>query len=137
MLGYWSALERNFSDRRVGHAFREEAATAANNWPRTSVYDAGSKLVVRADLPGVKDKDLEVTLEKDVLTLAGERHLALPEGHIVHRQERRSARFSRKFLLPCKVDAEALAAELKDGVLTITLPKAPEAQARKIAVKAG
>jgi HSP20 family protein len=133
MLGYLSDLERTFST-----VFGQlDAAAESGTWPRTSVYDAGANLVVVAEVPGFKDKDLEVTLEKDVLTLSGQRQLAIPEGKIVHRQERRGTRFSRRFLLPVKVNAEALVAEVKDGVLTITLPKAPEAQARKIAVKAG
>jgi HSP20 family protein len=134
MLGYWSDLDRRFFS--LFHDL-EARPTVDTGWPRTSVYDTGNSLVLVADLPGVKDKDLEITLERDILTLAGARPLALPEGHTVHRQERRSAQFSRTFNLPFKVDADALDAQLKDGVLTITLPKAPEAQARKITVKAG
>ena len=145
MLGYWSDLERTFSTvdelrRRMEHVFGNVdpgALATDTSFPRTSVYDTGKSLVLVADLPGVKDKDLELTLEQDVLTLAGERKMELPEGHTVHRQERRAARFSRTFNLPCKVDADGLDAQLKDGVLRVTLPKAPEAQARRIAVKAG
>ncbi|HEY0707898.1 MAG TPA: Hsp20/alpha crystallin family protein [Polyangia bacterium] len=146
MLGYWTNFERTFSPvdelrRRMESALGQfdtaAAAATDTNWPRTSVYEAGTNLVLVADLPGVKAEDVEVTLEKDVLTLAGQRKLEVPEGHAVHRQERRAARFSRSFSLPCKVDGEALNAELADGVLTITLPKAPEAQPRRIPVKAG
>jgi HSP20 family protein len=145
MLGYWSDLERTFSTvdelrRRMEHVFGNVdpgALATDTSFPRTSVYDTGNSLVLVADLPGVKDKDIELTLEQDVLTLAGERKMELPEGHTVHRQERRASRFSRTFNLPCKVDADALDAQLKDGVLRVTLPKAPEAQARRIAVKAG
>ncbi|HEY0712744.1 MAG TPA: Hsp20/alpha crystallin family protein, partial [Polyangia bacterium] len=102
----------------------------------TSVYEADNNLVLVADLPGVQASDVEVTLEKDVLTVAGQRKLELPAGHTVHRQERRAARFSRSFSLPCKVDGDALSAEMADGVLTITMPKAAEAQPRRIPVKA-
>ena len=145
MLGYWSDLERTFSTvdqvrRRMERAFADaEAGRLAvdASGPRTSVYDTGGALVFVADVPGVKESDLELTLEQDVLTVAGERKLTAPEGHTLHRQERRAARFSRTFTLPCKVDADELTAELKDGVLTIKLPKAPEAQARRITVKAG
>lgn len=145
MFGYWSDLERTFSQvdelrRRMEHVFGDVEASALatdTSWPRTSVFDTGTALTLVADLPGVKDADLEITLKQDVLTLAGERKLEVPAGHTVHRQERRAARFSRTFTLPCKVDADKLDAQLKDGVLTLTMPKAPEAQARKIAVKAG
>lgn len=144
MFGYWSDLERTFSTvdelrRRMEHMLGNvDAASFATdtNWPRTSVYDAGDALVLVADLPGIKESELDVTLKQDELTLTGERKVAVPQGHEVHRQERRGTRFARSFALPCKVDAEALTAELKDGVLTVRLPKAPEAQTRKIAVQA-
>jgi HSP20 family protein len=145
MQGYWTDFERTFSTvdqlrRRMEHMLGNVDPAAFNtdtSWPRTSVYDAGDALVVVADLPGVKENEIEVTLEQDQLTLAGERKVQAPQGHTVHRQERRGTRFSRTFNLPVKVDADALTADLKDGVLTVRLPKAPEAQARKIAVKAG
>jgi HSP20 family protein len=145
MLGYWSDLERTFSTvdelrRRMEHMLGDVDATAFatdTNWPRTSVYDAGDALILVADLPGIKESELDVTLKQDELTLSGERKVAVPQGHTVHRQERRGARFSRSFTLPVKVNADALSADLKDGVLTVRLPKAPEAQARRISVKAG
>jgi len=145
MLGYWSDLERTFSTvdelrRRMEHMLGNVDAAALNsdtNWPRTSVYDAGDALVLVADLPGIKESELELTLKQDELTLAGERKVAVPQGHTVHRQERRGTRFSRTFTLPTKVDADTLNAELKDGVLTVRLPKVPEVQPRKITVKAG
>ena len=60
-----------------------------------------------ADVPGLRESDLELSLDKDVLTLGGERKLAVPEGHTVHRQERRGTRFQRQFTLPYKVNADA------------------------------
>jgi HSP20 family protein len=92
---------------------------------------------VVADVPGLRDKDVEVSLDNDVLTLSGERRTDVPEGYQVHRQERRPTRFSRSFTLPFKVNVEQLSAEMRDGILTVKLPKAPEAQPRKIAVRAG
>jgi HSP20 family protein len=147
MFGYLTDFERTFAAvdelrRRVERSFGHEGAgndvfTTDTAWPRTSVYDTGEALFVVADVPGLKDKDIEVSLDGEALTLAGERKLEVPDGHVVHRQERRAARFSRSFALPYKVDGNALSAELKDGVLTIKLPKAAEAQPRKITVKAG
>jgi HSP20 family protein len=144
MLGYWSDIERTFSTvdelrRRMEHMLGNVDAAALatdTNWPRTSVYDTKDALLVVADLPGTKDSDLDITLKQDELTLAGERKVPVPQGHQVHRQERRGTRFSRTFTLPTKVDADALTAELKDGVLTVRLPKVPEVQPRKISVKA-
>jgi HSP20 family protein len=70
-----------------------------------------------------------------VLTVTGERRADAPEGYSVHRQERLPARFSRGFQLPVKVDGAGITAALKDGVLTVTMPKAAESQPRQITVK--
>jgi HSP20 family protein len=107
------------------------------SWPRFNVLDAGANLVVTAEVPGLTEKDLEVSLEDGVLTIGGERKSLQPEGYAVHRRERPAFRFGRSFALPVKVDAEKTAATVKDGILTITLAKAPEARPRQISVKAG
>ena len=147
MFGYLSDLERTFAvvdelRRRVertvdGGGFRADGFATDTAWPRTSVFEDEDGLTLVADVPGLREGDLELSLDKDVLSLSGERKLAVPEGHTVHRQERRGTRFQRQFTLPYKVAADGLSAELKDGVLTVKLPKAPEAKPRKIAVKAG
>jgi HSP20 family protein len=105
-------------------------------WPRFNVLDGGANLLVTADLPGLTEKDLEVSLEDGVLTVAGERKGLAPEGYTAHRRERADVRFARSIALPFKVDAEKTSATVKDGVLTITLAKAPEARPRQIAVRA-
>ena len=105
-------------------------------WPRIALFDEGAKLVVRAELPGMNDKDVKLSIDQGVLTLRGERSTQVPEGYSVHRQERGHYRFARSFTLPCKVDVEKTKAALENGVLTVTLPKAPEEQPRQIAVSA-
>jgi len=102
--------------------------------PRIHLFDTGKAFVVKADLPGMTEKDLQIGLNQDVLTLAGERKPDAPEGYAVHRKERANAKFSRTFTLPSKVDPEKTTAVLKNGVLTLTLNKAAEAQPRQIAV---
>lgn len=104
--------------------------------PRVHLFDAGQALVVKADLPGMTEADLQLTLNQDVLTLSGERKPDVPNGYTVHRQERAPLRFSRSFTLPSKIDPDRSSAVLKNGVLTLTLPKAAEAQPRKIAIQA-
>ncbi|MBI5494182.1 MAG: Hsp20/alpha crystallin family protein [Deltaproteobacteria bacterium] len=105
-------------------------------WPRTTVEDKGGALVIRAEIPGLGEKDVTVTLNQDVVTLSGERKTAVPPGYQVHRQERGTARFSRSYALNTRVDAEKATAMVKQGVLTLTLPKAAEAQPRQIRVRA-
>jgi len=109
---------------------------AATTWPRLNVYDAGANLLVTADVPGMTSNELDVSLEDGVLTVSGERKAFVPEGFEVRRRERGAVRFTRSVALPLKVDAERTTASVKDGVLTVTLAKAPEARPRQITVRA-
>jgi HSP20 family protein len=111
-------------------------ALSSTSWPRFNLLDAGANLVVTADVPGISEKDLTVSLEDGVLTVSGERKPLAPEGYAVHRRERAALRFGRSVALPVKIDAEKVSATVKDGVLTITLAKAAEARPRQIAVRA-
>jgi HSP20 family protein len=104
--------------------------------PRVHLFDTGKAFVVKADLPGLTEKDVQISLNQDVLTVSGERKNDAPGGYTVHRRERTGNRLSRTFTLPSKVDPEKTTAVLKDGVLTLTLNKAPEAQPKRIAVMA-
>jgi HSP20 family protein len=143
MFGSWNDFERTFAAmdelrRTVEQAWRDEESAPyqrATGWPRVSLWDEGSNLVLKADLPGLTDKEVQLQLTQDVLTVTGERRADAPEGYSVHRQERLPARFSRSFQLPVKVDGAGITASLKDGVLTVTMPKAPESQPRQITVK--
>lgn len=105
-----------------------------STWPRVELFDTGPALVVRAELPGFADSDIDVTLHQGVLTLRGERKDDAPEGYTAHQRERGAASFHRSFSLPTKVNPERTAATLKDGVLTLTMAKAEELQPRQIKV---
>lgn len=99
------------------------------------VRDTGASLEVEGDLPGITEKNVDLTLADNVLFLTAERKLEVPEGYTPRRQERASFRFSRSIALPVKVDPEKVSATVKDGVLTVTLAKAEEARPRQIRVK--
>ena len=105
--------------------------------PRVTFDDQGSSFVVRAEVPGVAEKDIELSATATALTLKGKRQVEAPKGYSTHRSERSSWSFARTFELPAKVDADRVEARLENGVLTVTLPKAPEAQPKQIAVRAG
>lgn len=139
MFGYWSDIERTFAAMDELRRRMEQVLdpAAAGPWPRVSLVDAGSELVLKADVPGLEEKDLQVQLARDVLTVSGERRVHAPQGYSIHRQERTPWRFSRSFSLPCKVEADRISAQIEDGVLTVSMPKTPESQPRRIAVKAG
>lgn len=144
MIGYFTDLDRNFElmnqlrrrlDRVFEEADGERSWTVSDQFPRTNVYDTGKAFVVKAEVPGLTDKDVALTLTQDVLTISGERKVEIPEGYSVHRRERLPMQFSRSFALPAKADAEKVAATIKDGVLTVTVEKAPEVQPKQISVR--
>ena len=96
-----------------------------------------NEVVVKAELPGMEAKDIDVKLENNVLTLRGERHFekeAKEENY--HRIEREYGSFSRAFSLPVTVNAEKVTAEYKDGVLKIELPKKEEIKPKPIKIAA-
>jgi HSP20 family protein len=130
-------MDRWFTDydRQFGEPDQRRAVAA--RWPRMTLSDTGSALTLRAELPGFKDEDISVTVHDTTLSISGERKVEVPEGYDVHRRERGELKFSRSATLPTKVDAEKAQASLKQGVLELTLPKAPEAQPKQIAVKGG
>jgi HSP20 family protein len=115
--------------------FDGRQATSVGGYPHTNLYDTGSAFVLEADVPGLGENDFQLTLSQDVLTLSGKRKASTPEGYSVHRRERGSFDFSRSYALPAKVDAEKTQATLENGVLTITLEKAPEVKPRQISVR--
>jgi HSP20 family protein len=105
--------------------------------PAVDVYEDATRILLVADLPGLEEKDLEISLDNNVLTLKGERKPApAPDGDkdLYRRVERVQGAFARSFTLPPTVDGERIGAELKAGVLTLTLPKKAEAQPRHIKV---
>ncbi len=133
-LADFDALRREVNqlfDSSVGSRARRGSTGGG---PRLELYDQGSQLVIRAELPGVPEDAIQITVDHGVLSLKGQRKSTLPEGHSVHRQERADYQFARSVSLPCKVDLEKTTAKLKHGVLTVLLPKAPEEQPRQIVV---
>jgi HSP20 family protein len=94
-------------------------------------------LVLKADLPEVKLEDVEVRVENQTLTLKGERKFEKDESiRGYHRIERNYGTFVRSFILPASVDAEKVAAEYKNGVLTVKLPKKEAAKPRQVKIEA-
>jgi HSP20 family protein len=113
----------------------ERGATEPAGGPSLSVEDRGEALALRAELPGMSENELELTVTGTSLTLKGERKVEAPAGYTTHRSERSSYRFARTFELGVKVDAEKAQASLANGVLTVTLPKAADARPKQIQVK--
>lgn len=126
-----SRLHRRF-DRTL-----DEGSASARTGGWLDLEETADALVLRADLPGVREDDLEVTLKDEVLTLSATRTVEPIANHRVHLAERQSYRFTRSFALPRRVDAERVKAQLNDGVLTVKLAKAEAIKPRQITVTAG
>jgi len=118
------------------HDRGQEEPTQRGAWsPAVDVYEADREIVLKADLPGLKREDIELTFENQTLTLRGERRR---EDGVTDQQYQRVERmygpFSRSFTLPSAVDAGAVRADYREGVLTVRLPLREETRPRQIQV---
>ena len=99
--------------------------------------EAADELLLTAELPGMREEDVNVDIENNILTIRGEKreaHEEGDEGHRYHVWERRYGSFQRAFTLPSSVEADAIQAGFDAGILTVRMPKAPEAKARTIEI---
>jgi HSP20 family protein len=106
-------------------------------YPAVNLWHDDASIRLEAELPGFKPEDLDITIQNDEVTLRGSRTVALAtEGSRAIRQERVSGAFERTIRLPFPVNGDKAAADFKNGVLTLTLPKPAEALPRKVRVTA-
>jgi HSP20 family protein len=121
---------------RVNSLFRDyngETAPSAGFVPAVDIYEDNQKVVLKLEVPGVEEKDLDVRVENNKLTVKGERKFETEEKEEnFHRIERRFGSFQRAFTLPTTVDTENVAASYNAGVLKLELKKKAEAQPRQI-----
>ena len=105
--------------------------------PSVDIEEEEDKYVIKADLPGVDKKDIEVKLENGVLSIRGEKHTEKETGKGTkkHRTERFHGTFARSFTLPDAVKADKVDAAYKDGVLSLTIPKKEESKPKSIEIK--
>ena len=116
---------------------RSEMPTLGEWEPTVDVSENKDAVIVKAELPGVEQKDIAVSLQDGVLTIKGEKVAEKEEkDKRYHRVERSYGAFVRSMRLPAAVEIATVRATFKDGVVTITLPKAPEAKGTTIPVKA-
>jgi len=140
----WSPL-REFDDlfNRYNRVFGtlvpagEESRATVTQWrPTANVSETDAEYLVKAELPGVEKKDVEVKVEEGVLTIRGERHYEKKhDSEKQHRVESFYGSFARSFTVPADVDASRISAESKDGVLTVHLPKAEQKKPKAIDVQ--
>jgi HSP20 family protein len=132
-------MNRIFEDtfRAGSRPGAEDDWSLGGSWaPAVDIYEHDGNLVLKAELPGIDPKDVDVRVENNVLTLRGERKFD-PEAkrESCHRVERAYGTFSRSFTLPNVVDTAGIKAEYRDGVLRVTMPKREEAKPKQIQVQ--
>ena len=117
----------------------EDDWALGGSWaPAVDIYEKDGNIVLKAELPGVDPKDVDVRVENNLLTLRGERKFDNEvKRDNYHRVERSYGSFSRSFTLPNVVDTANIKAEYRDGVLHMTLPKREEAKPRQIQINVG
>ncbi len=135
---YLDLLHRDL-DRLVGgrHRSDDEQSAVADWSPAVDIVEEKDRFILRADVPGVRPEDIDVSMDNGVLSIAGERHAIATDAESgAQRIERATGRFLRRFTLPESADAERISAKCADGILEVVIPKAAEVQARRITVEA-
>jgi len=106
-----------------------------DSWtPAVDIVERDGNLHILASLPGLNEKDIELKIEGQILTIKGERKSQEPNGFTYHQQESRYGTFSRAFTLPDSTDLESIKADYKNGILSIVIPQKPEVKPRTIKV---
>ncbi len=131
----WREFDRFLDTSLFGD--REREFFGRDFVPAIDIHEEDDKITVRADLPGLKKDEIDLSIRDNVLTLKGERKQEHEDkGKDYHRIERRYGQFIRSIPLPDTVDADKVSADYRDGVLEIVAPKSSESKTKKIAVKA-
>ncbi len=123
-------------ERMLGAAFGT-VGQPAGVYPSVNVFDRGDDFVVKAEVPGVEPKDVQLEVEDDTLVIRGERSFSEPNRDAAfHRRERGQGKFRRVVRVPGRLAADEAKAQYRDGVLTVTIPKARETRPRRVEIQA-
>ncbi len=133
----FNQLQRELVNPELGKLNDDDASVATANWaPSVDISENDKAFTLVADIPGVNPDDIDISMEKGVLTIKGERNTEnIEEKENYRRVERQSGSFYRRFTLPDSADAEKIAAKSEHGVLTITIPKQEVAVSRRIEIQ--
>ena len=121
--------------REMNHLFNSSYGTEKHGYPAVNVWANNEDVIIKAEVPGLEKKDINLHLTNDMLTFEGAIESAKrQEGESIHRQERFSGRFKREIVLPFNVNPDKVKASMKNGVLTITLPRAEADKPKQISI---
>jgi HSP20 family protein len=121
-------------DGVMGNDWFGSRTSGTGAFPLVNVFNDGEDFVLVAELPGVKKEDLDIQVRGDTLRIQGKKAISYDDGASVHRRERAAGQFDRTLTLPAEVDAAKVAAEYRDGVLTLRLPRAESAKPRTVTI---
>lgn len=128
-------MRRQFDRLLGGEAGTPSAGIGSGVFPQINLTEDANKFVIRAELPGVKTEDLQMQATSKNLSISGERKIeAEGEGVRYHRREREAGKFSRIVAMPTEIDPDRIEAGMKDGILTIRIPKAEAVKPRQITI---
>ena len=129
-------VDRLFEGSLFRAGSSDESSVVTSQWiPRVDIKEEADPFVIYADIPGVEVDDIEVQMDKGMLTIKGERHAEnRTESETFSRVERRHGSFHRRFALPDSADPDGITASGRNGVLEIVIPKRPETTPRRIQV---
>lgn len=131
-----ATLQDQFNRLFEGNLSHDRDQSVLTAWaPSVDIYETENELVIKADLPEVSEKDIDVRVENNMLTIRGERKLeqkVKEENYL--RMERSYGSFTRSFSLPNTVNTEAIQANYRDGALTVTLPKRAESKPKQVKI---
>ena len=135
MMTLREAMDRLFDDAFTHHPL---AANGGSSVPAIDLYQNNDEVILKAALPGIKPEDVQISVTADVLTLRGEFKQETEQKEITYQiHEQRHGVFERSVALPTDVQTEKAKADFRDGVLTVTLPKAEAVKPKTISIKAG
>jgi len=137
LLAIQERMNRLFDETLQRTRSREEEDISAGLWaPPVDIYETENEIVLKAELPEIDQKDIEIKVEDNSLTIRGERRFDQEtKKENYHRIERAYGKFSRSFSLPNTIDQEKIKASYKDGILKLVMPKKEEKKPKQITVE--
>jgi HSP20 family protein len=121
-------------EARLDSNWLDGSTAGTGAFPPINVFQQGDNLLAVLEVPGVDKSDLEIQAKGNAIRVSGKKVISYPEGVSVHRRERSAGRFDRTLTVPMQIDAEAIKAEYRDGVLALLIPRAESDKPRTVPI---
>ncbi len=121
-------------EARLDSNWLDGSTAGTGAFPPINVFQQGDNLLAVLEVPGVAKSDLEIQAKGNAIRVSGKKAISYPEGVSVHRRERSAGRFDRTLTVPMQIDADAIKAEYRDGVLALLIPRAESDKPRTVPI---